>query len=62
MAKNVDSKEMYLKLYYFFWKKTIRHFVHIKNPRKFNWRNLPMSTSTTMNVDVGRWTRTGTWT
>ncbi len=53
----------------FFLGKTIRHYVHIINPRKFNWRNLPVSlpvsvsmdTDRDMDVDVGRWTQTGTW-
>ncbi len=60
------------------WGQSIRHYVHIINPRKFNWTNLPMSTSMSMSVsvsvsmdmdrdmdvdvDMGRWTRTGTWT
>jgi hypothetical protein len=35
-----------------FLEKTMRHYVHIINPRKFNWRNLPMSTSTFMSLSV----------
>jgi hypothetical protein len=32
--------------------KTNRHYVHIINPRKFSWRNLPMSTFTSMSLSV----------
>ncbi len=76
MVRNVESKEIYLKWYYFL-KKTIRHYVHIIYPRIFNWRNLHTSTSMSLSVsvsmdtdrdidvdvDIGRWTRTwtGTW-
>jgi hypothetical protein len=68
MVKNVERKEMYLKLYYFL-KKLLdtmynvhiiictyyiyyMYIVHIINPRKFTWRNLPMSTSTSMSLSV----------
>jgi hypothetical protein len=51
MVKNVESKEMYLKLYNFL-KKTIRHYAHIINKQKFNWRNLPMSTSTSTSMSL----------
>jgi hypothetical protein len=32
-----------------FFEKTIRHYVHIINLRKINWRNLPMSTSMSLS-------------
>jgi hypothetical protein len=35
-----------------FFEKTIRHYVHIINSRKFNWRNLDTDTDRDRDVDV----------
>jgi hypothetical protein len=48
MVKNVESKEIYLKLLFF--GKTIRYY--LINPRIFNWRNLPVSRSMSLSMSV----------
>jgi hypothetical protein len=48
MVKNIGNV---LKMILFF-EKTIRNYVHIINPRKFNWKNLPMSTSMSLSASV----------
>jgi hypothetical protein len=58
MIKNVESKEIYLKLLFF--EKTVRYY--IINPRIFNWRNLPVSTSTFMCPCPCQCPWTQTWT
>jgi hypothetical protein len=62
MVKNVKSKEIYLKLYYF-WEKNYQ-ILYNKSANIFNWRILPVSTSTSMCpcpcLCQWTWTWTGT--
>jgi hypothetical protein len=58
MVKNVEIKEIYLKLYYFL--KKLLDTMYIINPRTFNWRNQPMSMCPCPCPCPWTWTWTGT--
>jgi hypothetical protein len=70
-VSQVYDRTQRVKMILFIWKKLSDTTVHIMNPRKFNWRNLPTSMSGQghgrgrghgqLDTNRGTWTWTWTW-